>query len=103
MPATDLAHPRKDRPLSIEEYKRIQEFPDDWIIQGSLIQQYKQVGNAVPISLGKAVGRLIMQLINGEEVREFDDFRYSRYKNTSDAQWSNEFQKQIRKHAMANS
>ena len=30
MPATDLAHPTQDRPLSIEEYKRIQEFPDNW-------------------------------------------------------------------------
>ena len=28
MPATDLAHPEKNRPLSIEEYKRIQQFPD---------------------------------------------------------------------------
>jgi DNA (cytosine-5)-methyltransferase 1 len=35
MPATDLAHPEEDRPLSIEEYKRIQEFPDDWIIAGT--------------------------------------------------------------------
>ncbi len=33
MPATDLAHPVENRPLSIEEYKRIQEFPDDWIIE----------------------------------------------------------------------
>ncbi|MBF6682394.1 DNA cytosine methyltransferase, partial [Acinetobacter baumannii] len=36
MPATDLAHPEADRPLSIEEYKRIQEFPDDWQLAGPL-------------------------------------------------------------------
>ena len=30
MPATDLCHPEKDRPLSIQEYARIQEIPDDW-------------------------------------------------------------------------
>ena len=35
MPATDLAHPELNRPLSIQEYKRIQEFPDDWKL-GSL-------------------------------------------------------------------
>ena len=47
MPATDLAHPEDNRPLSIQEYKRIQEFPDDWIIEGNLLDQYRQVGNAV--------------------------------------------------------
>ena len=29
MPATDLAHPTEDRPLSVEEYACIQEFPQD--------------------------------------------------------------------------
>ena len=46
MPATDLGHPDKDRPLSILEYKRIQEFPDDWEIKGSLLNKYKQIGNS---------------------------------------------------------
>ena len=49
MPATDLCHPEKNRPLSVEEYKRIQEFPDNWKIFGSIRQQYKQIGNAVPV------------------------------------------------------
>lgn len=53
MPATDLAHPTENRPLSIQEYKRIQEFPDNWDLAGPLIQKYKQIGNAVPISMGK--------------------------------------------------
>ena len=30
MPATDLMHPTEDRALSIEEYARIQMFPDGW-------------------------------------------------------------------------
>ena len=34
MPATDLGHPVEDRPLSIQEYKRIQEFPDNWKLSG---------------------------------------------------------------------
>lgn len=45
MPATELAHPTENRPLSIQEYKRIQEFPDDWVIEGSLLDKYKQIGN----------------------------------------------------------
>lgn len=84
MPATDLAHPDKDRPLSIQEYKRIQEFPDDWILCGSLSDQYRQIGNAVPVSLGRAVGKLIMSLLNHVPVREFAGFKYSRYLNTTD-------------------
>ncbi|MGK7390120.1 MAG: DNA cytosine methyltransferase [Candidatus Cyclobacteriaceae bacterium M2_1C_046] len=93
MPATDLAHPEEDRPLSIEEYKRVQQFPDSWQIEGSLIEQYKQVGNAVPVGLGKAVGDLIMKVINEENIPTFNNFKYSRYINTNDKDWEAEFYK----------
>lgn len=98
MPATDLAHPEEDRPLSIQEYKRIQEFPDNWELAGPLIQQYKQVGNAVPVSLGLAVGELIMNLINGVETIQFNDFKFSRYKNTNHIDWEKQFLKQLKHH-----
>lgn len=93
MPATDLAHPEQDRPLSVEEYKRVQEFPDNWEILGPLLQQYKQIGNAVPVSLGYAVGNLIQKLIKGETVKQIPGFKYSRYKNTSHKDWEAEFAK----------
>ncbi len=91
MPATDLAHPEEERPLSIEEYKRIQEFPDEWELTGPLIQQYKQVGNAVPINFGYAVGKLIIELIQGKPVKNIPYFSYSRYKNTSNIEWEENF------------
>lgn len=87
MPATDLAHPEEDRPLSIQEYKRIQEFPDDWIIEGTLLDQYRQVGNAVPCSLGRAIGRTLLDHVNGLEPLVFKDFPYSRYLRTDDISW----------------
>ena len=87
MPATDLAHPEEDRPLSIQEYKRIQEFPDDWIIEGTLLDQYRQVGNAVPCSLGRAIGRALVNHLNGIEVVSYKDFPYSRYLKTDDISW----------------
>ena len=96
MPATDLAHPEADRPLSIEEYKRIQEFPDNWKLAGPLLQQYKQVGNAVPVSLGYAVGNLISKLINNENVNQYEGFQYSRYKNTTHLEWMAFFEKAIK-------
>ena len=91
MPATDLAHPEEDRPLSIQEYKGIQEFPGSWELTGPLIQQYKQVGNAVPCSLGFAVGKLILSFITGKNVVQYDGFSYSRYKNTSNHEWEAQF------------
>ena len=87
MPATDLAHPEELRPLSIEEYKRIQEFPDDWVISGSVLNQYKQIGNAVPSSLGFAIGKLVMKSIQGKKIKEIPGFPYSRYKKTSDREF----------------
>lgn len=91
MPATDLAHPEEDRPLSIQEYKKVQEFPDDWEIEGSLLEKYKQIGNAVPVGLGFAIGKLLMKLLHQEMVDQYHGFRYSRYKNTSDAEWEENF------------
>ncbi len=85
MPATLLCHPIQLRPLSIEEYARIQQFPDSWTFNGRLETIYKQIGNAVPVGLGQAVGQQIMRFINGqtsanEEAR--NKIPYSRYKNT---------------------
>ena len=93
MPATDLAHPKENRPLSVEEYKRIQEFPDDWKIAGPLIQQYKQIGNAVPVSLGYALGSLINSLIKGRKIKVVKNFKYSRYKRTNHVEWQEDFEK----------
>lgn len=87
MPATDLAHPTEDRPLSIEEYKRIQELPDDWVIAGKLLDQYRQVGNAVPASLGRAIAKMLLAHLNGENPIVYPDFPYSRYHKTDDVNW----------------
>jgi len=59
---TLLAHPKETRPLSVREYSRIQEFPDSWQFAGSVASQYRQIGNAVPIALGNAIGRIFASL-----------------------------------------
>jgi DNA (cytosine-5)-methyltransferase 1 len=51
-----LIHPIEHRPLSIAEYAAIQQFPPDWVFAGGLPQQYIQLGNAVPLGLGYAIG-----------------------------------------------
>jgi len=95
MPATDLGHPVEDRPLSIQEYKRIQEFPDNWKLSGSIRNQYKQIGNAVPVSLGKAIGKLIVNHMLRKKIKVINNFKYSRYLNTSDLDWQNSLTKKV--------
>ena len=57
--ATTLAHPDELRPLTVAEYLRVQGFPDGWPVQGSIASQYRQIGNAVPVPLGRAIGELL--------------------------------------------
>ena len=64
---TERCHPIETRPLTVREYARIQTFPDDWTFMGSLTQQYKQIGNAVPVNLAYAMGRAIIRLMNAIE------------------------------------
>jgi DNA (cytosine-5)-methyltransferase 1 len=87
MPATDIAHPSEDRPLSIQEYKRIQQFPDAWQVCGSLSDQYKQIGNAVPVGLGEAIGRAILGHMADKSQQPPLGFPFSRYKNTDEISW----------------
>ena len=61
---TERCHPDETRPLTVREYARIQTFPDNWEFMGSMSSQYKQIGNAVPVNLGHAVGRSIVRLLN---------------------------------------
>ena len=60
--ATMMGHPTKDRPLSVAEYARIQQFPDDWIFVGTISDKYRQIGNAVPVGLARAIGEMLISV-----------------------------------------
>jgi DNA (cytosine-5)-methyltransferase 1 len=60
---TDRCHPDESRPFTVREYARIQTFPDEWKFAGSIGNQYKQIGNAVPVNLGKAIGEQIIKFL----------------------------------------
>jgi DNA (cytosine-5)-methyltransferase 1 len=61
---TERCHPDETRPFTVREYARIQTFPDYWVIAGSTAQQYKQIGNAVPVNLGQELGYSIVKFLN---------------------------------------
>jgi len=61
---TERCHPDETRPFTVREYARIQTFPDDWVFEGPMAQQYKQIGNAVPVNLGCEVGYAIVKFLN---------------------------------------
>ena len=85
MPATDLCHPTELRPLSVEEYEVIQQFPKGWKLAGKLVEQYKQIGNAVPVGLGYIAGKTIIDFHEGRVTEEKSNgIKYSRYNNTTD-------------------
>lgn len=61
---TERCHPDETRPFTVREYARIQTFPDEWKFEGSMAQQYKQIGNAVPVNLAKELGYSIIKFLN---------------------------------------
>lgn len=68
-------HPTQNRVLSVREAARAQCFPDRVRFSGDLDDQYRQVGNAIPVLLARAVGQAVLAHLAGE----------SRPNGTSDA------------------
>ena len=73
--ATMMCHPTQDRPLSVKEYARIQQFPDNWIFTGTTASKYRQIGNAVPIGLAEAIGMAVLSVANSAAIVETKRFR----------------------------
>lgn len=62
-----LCHPSEDRPLSVKEYARLQNFPDNWIFKGPLPSRYQIIGQATPILLAQALAHAISQQLGCNE------------------------------------
>ena len=56
-------HYKYNRIPTVRESARLQSFPDDFIFYGTKAQQYRQVGNAVPPLLGKAIAEQLKKYL----------------------------------------
>lgn len=59
-------HPDQNRRLTVREAAKIQHFPDYWTFLGSLSSEFKQIGNAVPTSLGYGVIKSVLEHVSIE-------------------------------------
>ena len=56
-----FTHPFLNRAITVREAARIQSFPDTFVFHGNKTSQMKQVGNAVPPLLAKAIAEVILE------------------------------------------
>ena len=75
----EYIHPEQHRTISIREAARIQSFPDWFVFEGTISQQYDQIGNAVPPLLARAVGLEIRAMLEGKGAGDSAGVK-SRYK-----------------------
>lgn len=64
-------HPKYNRVPTVRESARIQSFPDDFIFTGGQGAQFRQVGNAVPPLLSKAIANTLQKYLN-DEIKDDD-------------------------------
>ena len=61
-------HPVEHRPITFREAARLQTIPDIFLFEGGPEQLARQIGNAVPVNMGRAVAKRVKTLFRDLEV-----------------------------------
>merc|ERR1719187_2059707 len=66
-----VLHPDQDRLVSVRECARSQGFPDRYMFSGTVRDKHKEIGNAVPPPMSRAIGLEIRKaLIKSSQVNK---------------------------------
>lgn len=65
-----VLHPEQHRVVSVRECARSQGFPDTYRFFGNILDRHRQVGNAVPPPLARAIGLEIKKCLEWKESKE---------------------------------
>ena len=68
-----LHHPNNKRRMSVRELATVQSFPIDFEFYGSNSSAYRQIGNAVPPKLGKAIAECFPESISIKEYENTEE------------------------------
>jgi DNA (cytosine-5)-methyltransferase 1 len=68
--STPPLHYSQDRCITVREAASLQSFPPTFVICGSIREQYRQIGNTVPVKLATAVARCVRDALEYEFVQE---------------------------------
>lgn len=60
-----LIHPLEDRTLTVAEAKALQGLPKDFRVCGTLGQKQQQIGNYVPVAIGRYIKSCLLRMLEG--------------------------------------
>ncbi len=76
---TSYYHPVEHRYLTPREAAACQSFPNDFVFSGSITSQFRQIGNAVPPLMARAIGEAVKEIFVSNHKTTTADVDFKKY------------------------